>query len=434
MARVVVIGAGLGGLAAAVRLAKLGHQVTVMERTGRIGGVLGSHAADGFRWDTGAASTTLPAALRDLFRKSGRPLEQVAQLKPIDEPRRHIFTDGSTLDLPIADRAEQLGAWREFADHHTASRWTDLIDSYAETWELLRKTALENPLPDRTSLKMIRVLKPRRSLRSVARRLEDPRAQAVLNYYATSQRSEPDRTPGFLGVTAYAERTFGRWTFPDGFSVLTEALAKRLTERQVEVELGAEVTAVVTENGVVRGIRLADGTLRDADVVVSDIEPRVLYEQLVDDPAAAKVRKQVSRTHDALAAYVIHLGLRDPVPDLPFETVLHGDPIVVVRTGGQAPPGHRAWSVLVYGYPTDDALDLLTARGLDVRDRVVSRQPAASWLAGVAWEGSRTARRRAGNVSPVKGLYCVGAGAHPGCGVPATALGAALVANAIGKA
>jgi phytoene dehydrogenase-like protein len=87
----------------------------------------------------------------------------------------------------------------------------------------------------------------------------------------------------------------------------------------------------------------------------------------------------------------------------------------------------------VHGYPTDDALDLLTARGVDVRDRVVIRHTSASWPAGVAWDGPRTVRRRAGNVSPVKGLYCVGAGAHPGCGVPATALGAAIVATTIGK-
>jgi UDP-galactopyranose mutase len=184
----------------------------------------------------------------------------------------------------------------------------------------------------------------------------------------------------------------------------------------------------------VTGVRLANGTELPAEIVVSDIDPRDLYAQLVDDPAAKKVRRKVLSTHQAQAAYVVHLGLQDPVPDLPFETVLHGSPTVVVRTGGQAPAGHHAWSVLVHGYPTDDVLDLLVARGLHIRDKVVSRQTSASWLAGVAWEGYRTARRRAANVSPVKGLYCVGAGAHPGTGVPATTLGAAIVADAVGKA
>jgi UDP-galactopyranose mutase len=194
------------------------------------------------------------------------------------------------------------------------------------------------------------------------------------------------------------------------------------------------VVGIETASGQVTGVRLSDGTTLPAEIVVSDIDPRELYGNLVDDPAAAKERRRILRTHHARDAYVVHLGLRDPVPDLPFETVLHGQPLVVVRTGGQAPPGHQAWSVLVHGYPTDDVLDLLVARGLHVREQVVSRRTSPSWWTGVAWEGARTAGRWASNVSPVKGLFCVGAGAHPGTGVPATTLGAAIVAEAVGKA
>jgi UDP-galactopyranose mutase len=184
----------------------------------------------------------------------------------------------------------------------------------------------------------------------------------------------------------------------------------------------------------VTGVRLADGKTLPAEIVVSDIDPRHLYGQLVTDPQAKKVRRKVLSTHQAQAAYVVHLGLREPLESLPFETVLHGSPTVVVRTGGQAPAGHQAWSVLVHGYPTDDVLDLLVARGLHIRDKVVTRQTSPSWWAGVAWEGYKTAKRRAANISPIKGLYCVGAGAHPGAGVPATTLGAAVVADAVGKA
>ncbi|HET6989057.1 MAG TPA: FAD-dependent oxidoreductase, partial [Kribbella sp.] len=107
MAEVIVIGSGLAGLASAVRLAKLGHQVTVCERDEHLGGVLGRVEADGFTWDAGAASTTLPAALRDLFRKSGRPIDSLVQLEPVTEPRRHMFGDGSVLDLPVGERGAQ---------------------------------------------------------------------------------------------------------------------------------------------------------------------------------------------------------------------------------------------------------------------------------------------------------------------------------------
>jgi UDP-galactopyranose mutase len=435
MARVIVIGAGLAGLAAAVRLAKLGHQVTICEQDNRLGGVLGRIDADGFSWDAGAASTTLPAALRDLFRKSGRPIETLAQLDPVTEPRRHLFGDGSILNLPVGDRAAQSDAWTDFAGQKTARQWTDVVDGYGETWQILRKTSLEPPLTDRLPFTAIRALKPWQSLERFAERnLGDDRARAVLRYYATQHGSEPKLTPGYVGVWSYLERTFGRWTIDGGFGVLADALAQRAGERRIDIRTGAEVVAVNTRDGVVTGVRLGDGEELPADIVVSDIDPRELYGQLVDDPAAKKVRRRVLRTHQAQAAYVVHLGLRDPVPSLPFETVLHGDPTVVVRTGSQAPAGHQAWSVLVHGYPTDDVVDLLVARGLHVRDKVVTRQVSPSWLTGVAWEGFRTARRRAANVSAIKGLYCVGAGAHPGTGVPATALGAAIVAEAIGKA
>jgi phytoene desaturase len=433
--RVIVVGAGLAGLASAVRLAKLGHQVTICERDEHLGGVLGRLDADGFSWDTGAASTTLPAALRDLFRKSGRPIESLVQLEPVTEPRRHMFGDGSVLDLPLADRGEQLEAWTDLAGKTVAQQWTDLVDGYGETWQILRKTSLEPPIQGKLPLSATRMLKPWQSLERVAQRqLDDDRARAVLRLYAAQNGSDAKLTPGYVGVWSYLERTFGRWTIDGGFGALADALTQRASERKVDVRTWAEVVAVTTSDGSVTGVRLADGTVLPADIVVSDIDPRDLYGRLVDDPAAKKVRRKVQSTHQAQAAYVVHLGLREPLPDLPFETVLHGTPTVVVRTGGQAPAGHQAWSVLVHGYPTDDVLDLLVARGLHVRDNVVSRQTSPSWWAGVAWEGYRTARRRAANVSPVKGLYCVGAGAHPGSGVPATTLGAAIVADAIGKA
>ena len=121
MATVIVIGSGLAGLASAVRLAKLGHQVTICERDEHLGGVLGRVEADGFTWDAGAASTTLPAALRDLFRKSGRPIESLVLLEPVTEPRRHMFGDGSVLDLPINDRGAQQEAWTDLAGEKAAS-------------------------------------------------------------------------------------------------------------------------------------------------------------------------------------------------------------------------------------------------------------------------------------------------------------------------
>ena len=103
MARVVVIGGGYGGLASAARLAKIGHEVTLLEAGPRLGGAIGFVEQDGFRWDSGPTSTLLPAVMRDLFRKSGRALEKEVELVPVEPIRQHRFPDDDiVLDLPAA--------------------------------------------------------------------------------------------------------------------------------------------------------------------------------------------------------------------------------------------------------------------------------------------------------------------------------------------
>ena len=109
--RVVVIGGGLGGLAAAARLAKLGHEVTLLDRDDELGGAISFERAEGFAWDRGAHSTLLPAVLRDLFRKSGRPLEKELDLEPVPVMRRHRFADDSEVDLPGGSRSRQVEAF-----------------------------------------------------------------------------------------------------------------------------------------------------------------------------------------------------------------------------------------------------------------------------------------------------------------------------------
>lgn len=113
MARVVVVGGGYGGMASAARLAKLGHDVTLLEAAEQVGGALGYVEEDGFRWDAGPTHTLLPAVLRDLFRKSGRALEKEVDLVPVVPMRQHRWDDDTVLDLPGGSRGDQLAAVEE---------------------------------------------------------------------------------------------------------------------------------------------------------------------------------------------------------------------------------------------------------------------------------------------------------------------------------
>ena len=175
----------------------------------------------------------------------------------------------------------------------------------------------------------------------------------------------------------------------------------------------------------------------DADAVVVAVDPRLL-------PALASY---VERTMPSMPPVVCHVALEGELPEhlaaMPHETVLHGDPMLVVRTGGIAPPGHAAWTVHGRGRLAEDILRALARHGIDLRPHVVERvdrtprEMVEHWGSsphGVLWQGRATVRHRLGPETPVRGVYAAGAHATPGGGLPFVGLSAALVAQAVGPA
>jgi len=351
MARVVVVGGGFGGLASAARLARLGHEVTLLERAATLGGALSSVSADGFRWDAGPTSTLLPAVIRDLFRKSGRPVEKELELVPLEHLREHRFEDGSHVALPGGSRSAQLAAVESLGSG-LGRQWVRYVDSYAAQWGLLRREYLERPWhPDLGNRDLARLLAARTMLgRRLRSEFEDERLRLLASH---------------------------------------------------------PFAAVDTDAGTV-----------EADTVVCAVDPRRL-------PVLAG---HVRRTKPAMPPVVSYLGLDGEVPRLPPEVVLHGDPMLVVRTGGQAPEGQHAWTVHGRGRRAEDVVVALARHHIDVRPHLVTRldrSPQAlvdEWGGsplGVLWRGRSTVRQRLGPTTPVPGVY---------------AASAALVAQAIGPA
>ncbi len=433
MARVVVVGGGFGGMAAAARLAKLGHEVTLLERSDDLGGALSTVELDGFAWDAGPTTTLLPAVIRDLFRKSGRPLEREVDLQPVDLVREHRFADGSALRLPGASRAAQLAAVEELGSG-LGQQWVDHVATYGETWELLRKEWFERPFDEVVAPRELTSLVGRRESleKRIRRTFRDERLRLVAGHRLVVDGHDLRDVPVFAGVDVYLEQRFGTWTVPGGLAALGRAMAERLSLRGVTVLTGTAAVDLAVAGGRVTGVRTADGEV-PADHVVVAVDPRRL-------PALAPY---VRRTMPAMPPVLCHIGLDGDVPELPHEVVLHGDPLLVVRTGGRAPDGGAAWTVLGRGRIAEDVLTALARHGIDVRRQVVARVDRSPldlverWGGsphGVLWQGPRTARTRLGPRTPIDGVLTAGAHATTGSGLPFAGLSAALVAEVVGRA
>lgn len=503
MAQVVVVGAGMGGLAVAARLATLGHRVTVCEQAEAVGGKLGWFERGGFAFDTGPSLLTLPAVYRDLFLKTGGPLEDQVELVPVDPACRYRFADGVELDLPNASRSGIASALDDALGPGAGRDWTQLMDRAGRIWDVTRRPFLENALDGWRTLARLSVrtsdlltVAPWRSLRGLgATYLHDARLRMLLDRYATYTGSDPRRAPAALATVPYVEQTFGAWYVRGGLHRLGLAVHARCVERGVTFRLGARVEAVETAGGRVSGVRLEEGEHVPADVVVSDVDARHLYADLLTPQRVSAPLRRLARATPSLSGFVLLLALRGRTPRPSHHTVLFpedyddefdsvfgvgrhsGRPRIVpdptlylsapddpaLRPDDQ----HESWFVLVNAprhSPADPTqgvdwnepgraetyarqlLDLMAARGLDVRDRLLWREirtpadlehrtgsPGGS-IYGPSSNGMRAAFLRPANRSPVHGVFLVGGSAHPGGGLPLVGLSAAIVADLVGRA
>ncbi|WBO66865.1 phytoene desaturase family protein [Streptomyces camelliae] len=300
MARIVVIGAGMGAMAAAARLAVAGHRVTVYERTDTYGGAVRRFERDGFAFDTGPGLLTLPAVYRDLFVKTGKePLEDCVELVQVDPSSRHVFADGTEVSVPNASRAGVVAALDEALGASAGERWGEFLVRAREAWDRTRRPLLEEPLwpnwrvlADKEPYPGVphkRLLRTRRAstLAEVGDwELRDERLTALLESHALAHGLDPRTAPASAAVLPYMEHAFGTWYVRGGMRELARAVYERCVRRRVEFVFGAEVARVLEKDGRAAGVELTDGTVAEADHVVADVDPvrlRALTEHPLDE-------------------------------------------------------------------------------------------------------------------------------------------------------
>ncbi len=419
MARVVVVGGGFAGMSAAARLAKLRHDVTLLEAADELGGRLRGHTIDGHTWQLSPPTVTLPGVLRDLFRKSGRPIENVVDLVQT-AGRRHVFVDRSVLDLPHGNRGDQHDA---VVDALGDDAWSPWVDTLAEPWDVLRRVVLERVLDDRDDLdrSVRKALSVRRNLARLARRdvASEPLRAIVLDGVRLDGH-QASTTPAFVAVQHYVERSFGRWRVEGGLPALADALVNRLEERSVDVRTGVLAHEVEVSSGRVTGV-VTQGDRIDADIVIwcAPTWPAPLNQP---------------RGMPAIPASRTLLVLDADAPELPPDVLTHGDPPVHLWSDS---PGQ--WTLAHHN--AEDPVTALARVGIRIKDHVVERHdlsPAdlvrlGHW--GWVWQGWTTLFDRPG-VGTSKRLggtfFMAGAHAHPGGTIEEIGSATAAIAEAIG--
>ncbi|MDA0165694.1 phytoene desaturase family protein [Solirubrobacter ginsenosidimutans] len=467
--RIAVVGAGVGGLAAAVELAHLGHHVTVLERRDVPGGKCARVVRGPFRWDAGPSLLTLPHVFRALFAATGAPLEEELELLRVEPVTRYTFADGSSVelsaDLPRA--LEALETWSRGA----GADWARYLATCAAIWPASEAFLSGHPpwrsgaRPDPAAAARIR---PSRTLRDFARvHARDPRLRMIIERFASYAGGDPRRMPAALAVAGYVEHAFGAWHPRGGMNELVLALTRRLAAVGGELRLGTHVERIAVRDGRVRAVHTSAGSV-PADAVITDVDRAVVRGSLLALPAARSTARSVSGLALLLGLRgatpgVTHHAIRFPAdPDAELDDLfVHRRPvrdptIYVCAPGvtdpGDAPPGDEAWFVLVnapaIGAAGDweDAESALLDR-LSVRDRLVEclrRSPAdlerETGDPGGAIYGDAPHGRLRGLVRPAtrirgaRGLWLVGGSVRPGGGLPLVTLGARAVARAIGPA
>lgn len=475
--RAVVIGAGVGGLCTAIRLATAGHDVTVLERNPVTGGKLATLVEAGYTFDLGPTLLTLPHYFDDVLQQAGTTLADEVELVRLDPQHRYRWPDGSTLDIPD-DPSSTPRAVDAFSPGAGAA-WKRFQQHTARIWEVSERTFLAGPMASpvallrrmRSPLDLARIDGTRTLAKLASSSFDDPRLRQLVGRYATYSGSSPDRAPATLACIAHVEQEHGCWHVLGGIGRIRDVLERVARDLGVDVRLGTDVGRIRVERKQVTGVQLADGGGVDADVVVANVDAAHLYTDLLPDPKQARRLDKVDRSTSAFVVCAAVRGRTDGIAhhnvffslddeqefrylsagQLPIDPTVHAC-VASTTDPSMSPRGGESW-VLLVNTPhsigidrkmmTAAVLNRLAERGVDLRDRIEFTRtlvPAdfdaryrahGGAIYGTSSNGRQAAFDRPSNIGPVDGLYLVGGSTHPGGGLPMVATSARIVADLV---
>jgi phytoene desaturase len=474
--RVAVIGSGFGGLAAAIRLQAAGYACVLFEARDKPGGRAYVYEKDGFRFDGGPTVITAPHCLEELFSVAGRRLSDAVELLPVRPFYRLLWPDGDHFDYSgdAADMLAQIRT-RSLRDAEGYERFFDYSRRvFAKGYEELAATPFLHFVDMlRVAPDLARLRADRSVYATVARFIEDEHLRQALSFHSLLVGGNPFDTSAIYTLIHYLERKWGVFFPRGGTGALVAALARLFEDLGGELRLSAPVEhieVIGAAQSTRHRVRSA-GRCEDFDLVVSNADLHHTYSALYrGHPAAEQTTRRLERLEWSMSLFVLYFGVRGSYPDVAHHTVLFGPRYrellreifdgpglpddfslylhaPTVTDPSMAPPGHSAfyvlspvphlgkanldWDVLGPRY-AERILELLEQRVLPgLRENLVTQHfitPRHFLRDLSAYQGSafsvaprltQSAWFRPHNADPkIPGLFIVGAGTHPGAGLP----------------
>ncbi len=480
----IVIGAGIGGLAAAMRLAAKGMPVTVLERHPHVGGKMRTVESDAGPVDAGPTVMTMRPVFEALFADCGARLGDHVTLSPAKVLARHWWADGARFDLTNDMETNAQNITKSFGAPEAVA-FRSFCARARRLFEAFELPMMQAAAPSRFALGarvaqnpgLLRDMDPLRSLAgSLASQFTSPHLQQLFGRYATYVGGSPYEAPSLLSLIWHAEAS-GVWAVKGGLHNLARAMADVIEEHGGTIQTGTGVARIGMQNGRVNGVVTEDGTHLACDQVLFNGDPRALCEGLLGDALREAVREpQV--TPRSLSAYVCAFAATATGQDLSHHNVFFADDPRVEfgdlkagkmprnatlylcaqdRSGGSTPTDPERFEIIMNGPPTTATeplpeekstckariFDRLSTMGLSftpIPPETALTTPAEfnalfpgsmGALYGRSPHGLTAGLKRPTARTPIKGLYLAGGGAHPGAGIPMAALSGKHAAAAI---
>lgn len=482
-----IIGAGIGGLSAAIYLRRAGYEVTIYEKNPEPGGKLSRLVDEGCTFDLGPTVLTMPFVLEDLFRAGGARLKDYLRLLPVEPTCRYNWSDGTRFDA-YSDR-EQLLEEVERLFPADSSALRDFLNDSARMYEATKDVFLFNPfrgLAELVSPRNARLLPLLREIGftstmsdSLRKRFSSEKLVQLFSRFATYNGSSPYSAPATLNVISHVEFGYGAWYPEGGMYKITESLVALARSNGVRIQTDAKVQGVEMDGKRARAV-VVNGTSQPCDVVISNVDALWTYNQLLA-PGGLRTPRSLTKAERSCSGFLILAVVEGEHSYLKHHNIFFGDnypkefdtiftrkllpegmTIYVSISSKSDPtlamPGRENWYILVNapsGGPTfgdyaayEAFADAVFARlrFFGVAPRVLKRSLMTPFdiekrynsLDGAIYGSSSNAMlsaflRPPNKIKGADNIYLVGGSAHPGGGVPLVILSGKIVGEMVGR-